>query len=44
MIIAAIVTFAILLLAWLVAPGDAAVAARPIPSPMPVEEPVAEAA
>jgi hypothetical protein len=43
MIIAALVTFAILLVAWLVAPGDAA-AVRPIPSPLPVEEPVAEAA
>jgi hypothetical protein len=44
MIIAALVTFAILLVAWLVAPDDAPVAARPIPSPLPVEEPVAEAA
>jgi hypothetical protein len=42
MIIAALVTFAILLVAWLVAPDDAPVAAAALP--MPAEEALAEAA
>lgn len=44
MIVAALVTFAILLLAWLLAPADAPSAVSRLPAPIPGDEAVAPAA